>query len=309
MDWIRKIAPAHKNNEKERELFFVRSILRSLRGGLDLGSAVQSAKSEQLTYFPAQWPRYKEVQIQNKTMSIETSPSFLNHLLAYAKETGCSLSTPLSIYGESLENHLLMQSKVASLSSQAKAQATVLTWMPIFLFIALCFVDFQGFLAIWSHDLNYLFTALLCFLIAGGSLWIQSLQAQLLEPTGSLEKIETQWIPEIVLQWIVCISSGMDVETSWQKILMSTNQKEVQILQSRSGKYLQQLAKHSSENGTPIKDELLSFLQEHLKQIHYQTEGKAQKLPVKLLAPLFLCFLPASLLVIAMFLLPVFGEI
>lgn len=301
--------PVQRNNEKEMELFFVKSILRSLRGGLDLDSAIQSAKTEQLAYFPNQALWQNQLPSQVRAAPTEKRPNFLIYLLEYAKETGCSLSTPLSIYAESLQSSLIMQSKVTSLSSQAKAQATVLTCMPVFLFMALCFVDFQGFLAIWSHDINLLLAALLCFLISGGKMWIQSLQSRLLEPAGSLEKIEAQWIPEIVLQWIVCISSGMDVETSWKEILLSTNQKGIQILQSRSGKYLQQLAKQSSENGTPIKDELLSFLQEHLKQIHYQTEAQAQKLPVKLLAPLFLCFLPASLLVIAMFLLPVFGEI
>ncbi len=283
------------------ELELTRELLRQLRSGIALETAVNKIR--------ATFPDTHQKSILDQVLTRKPNHS-LAQILLIAIESGCSILGPLSIYAENLQKVLQIKAKIRALTSQARAQATVLSYLPLLLLVALAFLDLQNFFLLLRMSETALLGALLLFFLGGGKFWIDSLQTKLLNSTSTREDIEYEIVPKFALQWALFLSAGIDSQTAYEKCERQIpNEKVVAFAESDRGKFFQHILEQSVHAGAPIKDELLKFLEEHLHSLHYQWEEKAHRLPVKLLAPLFLCFLPACLLALTIFFIPLWRQI
>ena len=136
-----------------------------------------------------------------------------------------------------------------------------------------------------------------------------------LRSRGREETIEEEVLPDLVLRVIAGISEGIDAETAAERAFASLGQP---------------LLRREFENGTgvvkvyaaPIVDPACGAhgrsrargahrvsLQDLQAEIENRWEERVQRLPVALLGPLFACFFPSALLVLAGLLLPELGSL
>jgi hypothetical protein len=293
----RKVAPEILSSQ----LQLTRELLRQLRSGRALETALNDIREKSRN----------DIQLTIlKEISAKAPREPLSQLLTIALESGCSILVPLSAYAENLQKILQIRAKIQALTSQARAQATVLSFLPVFLLCSLAFLDPTNFLALWRTPETAFIGALFLFFLGGGKFWIQRLQTNLFVSANVEEEIEFDILPKFTLQWAMLISAGIDPQTAFERCALQIPQgKSVSFSQSARGKFFHHLLEQSINSGTPIKEELLQFLDEHLQMLHCSWEEKAHQLPVKLLAPLFLCYLPACFLSLAAFFLPLWRQL
>jgi pilus assembly protein TadC len=100
----------------------------------------------------------------------------------------------------------------------------------------------------------------------------------------------------------------VDPETAWDQArgeMPAMGEKR----SSARARQLASLLRHATLTGAPVRDDLQAFLQEHFQELEARWEERVQRLPVALLLPLFLCFFPAALLVLAGLFLPLLGAL
>ncbi len=149
----------------------------------------------------------------------------------------------------------------------------------------------------------------------GGRQWIRIALASAFRPKGQIEIIEENLIPDLILRLLAEISRGIDVESAAEASLAQMENTELTMLfrQSRPEDThrvarLKSLLAHAARTGAPVRDELLGFLADLQAELESRWEERVQRLPVAMMAPLFLCFFPSSLLVLSGLLMPLLLE-
>jgi hypothetical protein len=290
----------------QQELAFVRALIRALRSGSALETAlIKISKDSSISSM-------QQISIQN-LIHEKDCDSFLFEFLRISAKKGQPILMPLQIYSEKLTQIIKIRKKISSLVAQAKAQAEILSWLPILLFLVLFIIDGENVWQILNDPLCLFLLSLVFCLIGIGKKWIYRLQNNLFLAKDMTEKIELEMHPELILMMVTEISSGLDTLSSWENSFrwLTTKQPKVEyvIKKNPSIKHLKYLAEESALTGAPIKEELLALLSESLFHAQSKYEERANQLPVKLLAPLFLCFLPACFLTLAIYFLPIFSQI
>jgi hypothetical protein len=240
---------------------------------------------------------------------------FLSIYLVEALRTGMPVLTTLQLFQRIIGARQKLRWKAQSITSQARAQAEVLSWLPWMLALAICFVDPAWLLTSSRQPVAWFFWSIALLLTGAGRGWMRRLLLRVLLPSSPNEKLEEGPIPELVLRIMAGISSGLDAQSALERSLQSLKSKELNAIfagsthASEKIHNLQGLIAHSCRTGAPLRDDLTSFVNDLYAELESVWEARVQRLPVMLLAPLFLCFFPSTLLVLAGFLIPLLADL
>lgn len=186
----------------------------------------------------------------------------------------------------------------------------MLSWLP-WAFCAGIFVMDPGWF--WSAAQSPLSWTLwgFAFLLTGtGRLWMARLLRRVLAPSHEDARLEEEVLPKLVLRAVAQLSLGQDAETAldraWDSMEDPRDRRAFLVAARRENalSHFQFLYAGAAQTGAPLREDLLRFLEELNMQGEARWEERVQRLPVVMMAPLFACFFPGSLLVLAGLLLP-----
>lgn len=278
----------------------------SLRAGISLDGAIESAARD--TSLP------KEARLfLGKILQGGCGDNFLSSFLSDSLRTGAPVLSTLLLFQKSLQTERRVKLKAQSLTSQSRAQAEVLSWLPVLLLLALAVVDNEWFLLAGKSAASWLLWGISLLLLGLGRQWMKFVLARALRPSNSGEDLQEIVLPELILRMISQISLGRDTETALEKTLASMNHPGLARAfaaenppESVAG--LRGLFLHGARTGAPLRDDLSAYLADLHLLVESRWEERVQRLPVSMMAPLFLCFFPSSLLVLVALLLPLLPE-
>lgn len=291
------------------DLYLLSRTQSLLRSGINLESALEQIRSE-----PSSSETLKRT-IQ-KILDGTTTKDFLPSFFILALETGAPISEPIKI----LQNTLFMQKKnqqrAKAFTAQSRAQASVLCWLPWFLLFSLAILDHDWALESTKSPYTWLLWSAAIFLSGIGKTWINNLISKSLIPKKTKDILLEQLLPELVFRLVGYISTGIDLQTSLERCLQQMAEPKLSTYFSNKTSpdtppqilHLRALLDQANLGG-PVRAELLFLLNDLQSTQECNWEERAQKLPVKCMAPLFLCFFPSCLLILLSLILPMLGEL
>ncbi len=289
------------------DLTLTTRLISSLRAGISLDAALETAALDAPPGTPA---RVRIRQILDGNVGAD----FLSVFLRSALKTGAPLLSALQGIERALVAKRRLVFRARATTGQCRAQAEVLSWLPWVLALAIALIDPEWFSSAIHHSIAWLFWAIAVLLSGIGRQWMKSSLAKALNPKGEIQTIEEMVIPDLILRLIAEVSQGIDVESACEHSLRSLGNPRLSQLFSLANANLENnrvarlknLLAHSVRTGAPVRDELLSFLSDLQNELEARWEERVQRLPIALLAPLFVCFFPSSMLVLAGLLFPLF---
>jgi len=299
-------APPHPDDD----LYLTSSLIGYLRAGITLDSALEKIALELPSGSPKQL-RLRRILLGNP------DSDFLSKYLRSAVENGSPALAALTGIERALQSRRKLQLKARGITGHCRAQAEVLSWLPWLLAIAIILVDFSWFLSATRSSIAWAFWAAAVGLSGLGRQWMSKLLSSALKAKSAAEKMEEVILPDFTLRTLSEIAQGKDVETAMENSMQSignTHFRELFFALGKPGGHiggvmrLRGILRQAAQTGAPVRDELLNFLGDHHAEMESRWEERVLRLPVVLLAPLFLCFFPASLLVLAGLLLPLLRE-
>jgi len=246
----------------------------------------------------------------NKVLCQNPDSDFLSLLLASSLQTGSKALANLTDFLLILRAKRRISLKASSMSAQSRAQATTLSWLPLFLLACLGLMDAETFWLALGSSVFWVLLAFSSLFCLGGKIWISWLLEKCLQPTQGDEIVEERLLPQLILLFLARQSSGCDGISALEFAFSRMSAEEGLVLKSASGFLaFEEIVRRSSEMGAPVREEVKLFLQDLNTRTESRWEEKAQRLPVMMMAPLFLCYFPSSVLVIVALFLPLVGEL
>lgn len=290
------------------DLLLTSRLISCLRAGISLDAALESAAKEP-AFSASSRMRFRRV--------LEGLPThdFLSHFLSAAIKTGTPALTALQGIEKALVTKRRLTLRAQAVTGQSRAQAEVLSWLPWALASGIAVLDPQWFAKAALHPLSWFLWAIAVGLSGLGRQWTRFSLQSALQPKGQVETIEESCVPDLTLRLIAGISQGVDIESACEESLrtMENNELTKVYRQARAEDVhrvarLKSLLAHAARTGAPVRDELLGFLADLHAELEARWEERVQRLPIAMLAPLFVCFFPSSLLVLSGLLLPLLFE-
>jgi hypothetical protein len=282
----------------------------SLRAGISLDSALEQMASESTLTGPAR-SRLRRI------LDRKPEADFLSHFLSAALNSGMPALAALTTFQKALQTRRRLALKARAATGQSRAQAEVLSWLPWVMALGLMLVDRDWFALASGSPLAWFFWAIAIGLTGLGRWWIRHALRRALSPRTEAERLEEAVLPDFGLRLLSELSLGSDVEGAVEKSLLNQGdanlrdcfapERGIPGLPGRVAA-LRSTLKHASATGAPVREDLLSFLLDLQFELESRWEERVQRLPVAMLAPLFLCFFPGSLLVLLGLLLPLLRE-
>ena len=302
---IKRLISSRVPNDSPYRIHLLSQLIASLRAGMSLDSGIEAAARD--PSIPSQARDYLE-----KILDSRPDEDFLATFLADALRTGAPVLSTLQIFQRMLQVERRVKLKARALTSQSRAQAEVLSWLPWLMLAALAAMDWEWFTSAGMNGGSWLAWSIALLLLAGGRSWIKASLDKALSPRGRREELDEKFLPELTLRIIAEISLGLDAESALEKNLRrmqgSGLAEEFSAGATGNSGILQSLLIHSARTGAPLREDLTHFLSDLHLQIESRWEERVQRLPVAMMAPLFLCFFPSCLLVLLAILLPLLGE-
>lgn len=289
------------------DLPLITRLLASTRAGISLDSALEQISGE--VGSPDIRARIQEILLGRPR------PDFLSTFLHGALSTGIPVLAPLQAFQKILQIEKKVRLKARSLTSQSRAQGEVLSWMPWMMAIALAVIDSDWLLSAMSSSGSWLLWAIALTLLGAGRAWMKALLGRALKPSGNEEYLREELLPKLCLRLIAELSLGQDAESALEKALAQINNGELALqfanekVRGEGVRALHALLHHAALTGAPLRDDLMAHLSDLHLQMESRWEERVQRLPVVMMAPLFLCFFPSSLLVLAGLLFPLIAEV
>jgi Flp pilus assembly protein TadB len=292
------------------DLLLTTRLISALRAGISLDAALESAAQEAAPGAPMRG-RIRKILDGNATSD------FLSAFLRSALHTGAPVLASLQGIEKALVTKRRLSLRAKAASSQCRAQAEVLSWLPFALGLGIALVDPEWFWKALAHPLSWLVWAMAIALCGLGRRWMKWALAKALRPRGEREAMEENLLPDLTLRVLAEVSQGTDVESACERSLQAIGNPRLSQLYLAAAEAqetdrlarLKSLLRYSARTGAPVREELLSFLADLHNELEARWEERVLRLPVALLAPLFVCFLPGSLLVLLGLLLPLALEV
>lgn len=295
--------------EPDETLQLVGRLISSLRAGISLDASLEAAAAE---CPPASTLRPK---IQ-KILIGSPEGDFLSDFLSASLSTGVPVLSSLQCIEKALTASRRLRLKARGLTSQCRAQAEVLSWLPWMMAGGIAGIDPSWAGAAIALPLPWLLWGIALALSELGRRWIAVLIRRCLGPGSAEERVEEELLPDLVLRILSEVAQGMDVESATENslrkagdplLLARFNAPTPAPLSRSKAHRLRGILTHASRTGAPLREELTAFLQDIQAETESRWEERVQRLPVRLMAPLFLCYFPGCLCVLASFLVPLWG--
>ena len=291
--------------ETEENLFIVSSLLSSIQVGATIEACLESLLRENSL-------SDRSKQKIASVLSGKPGKDFLSTLLSGAILQGQPVHKTLSALQKILQAEKRIQLRSYSLTSQSRAQGTVLSCLPLFMVVALAILDPQWLGSAINDPLSWCLWAFASALVGLGQFWMKQMLDSALVAKSAEEKIRQEILPPLLLGILSQMAIGSDAETAHEQSLSGLSKEQIQLLRKFSGGAVAQLhylIARSKETGAPLFENLSNLLSSNYLEMENRWEEKVQRLPVFMLAPLFCCFFPATLLVIVALLLPILSEV
>lgn len=298
-EFRRLLARLRQPPTPDENLALTGRLISSLQAGISLDAALEGLAGE---LAGAARVRLRAI------LDGRESDDFLSAFLVSALATGVPALPALQNIEKALRTRRRLQLKAEAASANCRAQAEVLSWLPWLLAGAIAALDFEWFRGAAGFALSWFLWAIAVLLTGFGKRWIRWAVARALRARDSTEALEEEILPDLVLRVIAEISQGRDVETAFERSLRAMNDPVLtRAVTSERGAKISRLCstlRHSARTGAPVREELNAFLQDLQTELECRWEERVQRLPIALLGPLFGCFFPSSLLVLAGLLAP-----
>lgn len=288
----------------DEDLVLTGRLISSLQAGISLDASLEAAHAES--------PPRSPLRARLRSLLDGGSPGndFLSAFLRTALDTGMPALSSLQNMERALRTRRKLALKAVSVSANCRAQAEVLSWLPWVMAGAIALVDSGWFLGATQSAVSWFLWALAILLAGLGRSWIKHSVARALRARGAEEQLEEELLPDFVLRVIAGVSQGIDVETAGERALSAAASPALSRAFAGDGGArmlrLRSTLRHACRTGAPVREELGAFLHDLQADLEARWEERVQRLPIALLGPLFLCFFPSSLLVLAGLLVPVF---
>lgn len=302
--WVLKaLAPPLSNEE---DLLLLARTISCLRAGISLDSALES--------FAQETPPGSAQKIRLRGILEGNAPAdFLSTFLRSAMDSGTPALSALQGMEKMLAGKRRLALKAHAATGQCRAQAEVLSWLPWAFGLAVALLDRDWFASALHSSLAWFLWAIAVLLSGLGRKWMQSSLSRAFQAKNKTELLEEAWLPDLALRLVAEISQGTDIETAIERSLAKVGNAELTALYSTAKPQethriarMKSLLLHAARTGAPIRSDLENFLSDLHMELEARWEERVQRLPIKMLGPLFLCFFPGSLLVLAGLLLPLF---
>jgi hypothetical protein len=292
---------------EDGDLALISSLTASLRAGISLDSALELA---------AKGAESGTSENQRIRLVLLGQPprDFLSSFLDGALRTGIPALSTLQMFQKLLRAERRVRTRAAALTSQSRAQAEILSWLPWTMAATLAALDAAWFAEAARQGGSWLCWSLAVGLLGLGRAWMRSLLAGALRPANEEERIREELLPELILRIVAEISTGKDAESALESSLLALGDRRLFLgfRENAPGSAIESLKRlilHAARTGAPVRDDLMAHMSELNSQRESRWEERVQRLPVLMLAPLFACFFPSCLLVMAALLLPLLGEL
>jgi hypothetical protein len=194
--------------------------------------------------------------------------------------------------------------RAMALSAQARAQSTIIGAFPYLLLPALFLIDSEGVRSLFSSSSSVAALLLAAILGALGRYWVDLSTQKALTVNragrGALQILSTN-----LLSLSASVRAGLAPNSfAFEQEALSLLDQSSESAPHSLWQRLHQLIKTNQTHGVPILTELDLLLEETQVEMDSRLEESLQTLPVRLLLPLFLCQLPAALLVLLAYLWP-----
>ncbi len=298
--WAKKIF--QKTPPAEEDLLLTTRLMASLRAGISLDQALETLLQENISLHGR--ARLSAILQQRPPTD------FLSTFLTNALKTGIPILSTLAAFQKILQVERRIKLRAESLTSQSRAQGEVLSWLPWIMAGALILMDSDWFFSATTNSGSWFLWALTFCLLGLGRTWMRYLLEKALHPKNRQELLQEKFLPELTLRLIAQISLGQDAETAFSECLLQMKDPQLTLeLQKKepsceSIAHFRGLITHATRTGAPLREDLMAFLGDLHLQLENRWESRVQRLPVVMMAPLFLCFFPSCLLVLLALLLP-----
>jgi Flp pilus assembly protein TadB len=288
--------------QPEDDLALAGSLISHLRAGISLDSALEGIAQQ----LPPPSPNRARLY---RLLSGKADPDVLSTFLRGALDTGAPALAALQGIERGLQCRRKLHLKARGITGQCRAQAEVLCWLPWLLALCMALVDSAWLALALSSPLAWALWAVAAGITGAGRAWIRKLLLTALRPRSEAEKMEEEALPDFALRVLSEIAQGRDVETAIERCLLFAHPpfRDTflnQALHEGRVARLRSILRQAASTGGPVRGDLLHFMEDHQAELEARWEERVQRLPITLLAPLFLCFFPATLLVLAGLLLP-----
>lgn len=302
--WLAETA-RHKATALEQRLLLTSRLIASLRAGLSLDAAMEEA-------LPTTTGELRYGLLG--ALRLQPSQDFLSVYLAGALRTGAPALATLQSFAQLLRAEQKAERRARAGTSQARAQAEVLSWLPWLLAAALLCTDSEWRAKAFGSASSWALWAAACALTGAGRIWMKLQLSLALQPRGEAQRIEEQELPALVRELLARLAAGDDAQTALEQALAQRPSASWARNFSREPSHsplgqLRETLAHGAATGAPLRDELTALLGDLHHRLESRWEERVQRLPLLLLAPLFLCFFPSGLLAVAAVLAPLFQEL
>lgn len=287
-------------NETDENLFIVSSLLSSLQVGVSIEACLEGLLRENCL-------GDKSKQKIASVLAGKPGPDFLSTLLGGAIMHGQPVHKTLSALQKILQAEKRIHLRSYSITSQSRAQGSVLSFLPLFMLLALAVLDPEWLRSALKDPTSWCLWAFASALVGLGQLWMKQILDSSLRAKNAEEKIRQEALPPLLLGILSQMAIGRDAETARDKTMDQLPKELAHLLRKNPGGAVAQLhylIAQSKETGAPLFENLSNLLTNNYLETENRWEEKVQRLPVFMLAPLFTCFFPATLLVILAMLLP-----
>jgi hypothetical protein len=295
------------STDGKSDLLVLQQLQTKLRGGQSLDSAIEALLGED--FLPAAQKQRLSAVLQGKPPR-----DFLSQFLSSAMESGVPLLSSLQVLQKSLLSEKKLRLKAQGMTSQARAQGEVLSWLPWALCAGIFVLDADWFFTAARSSFSWVLWGLAFLLTGAGRIWMAHLLKKVLSPSGNEARLEEEVLPKLVLRVAAELSLGQDAETAldraWDSMEDPRERRDflAAARQENALAHFQFLYAGAAQSGAPLREDLLRFLEELHIQGEARWEERVQRLPVVMMAPLFACFFPGSLLVLVGLLLPLLSS-
>lgn len=305
--WMKeKLNPTPSPTSDFLHLLLLNRILSILRSGISLQNALEDASQDPNT------PRILQNKIKNLLSGFPEN-DFLSQFFYTAMETGVSCISTIQSLQKIFRVKIKIRQKINSASSQAAAQAAVLSWLPWAMAFLVGLMDPTWFGAAIKNPISWFLWSISLALIGLGKVWFEKIIERALLPQSPIENLLENTFPELLIRVISNIAIGKDAQSALEISLANCEDPLLnqQIISNQNPEpivHFKSILQQANRGAIGLRDELLALLQDIHSAQEAKWEENAQKIPVKLMAPLFICFFPSTVLVLVGLLIASIGQ-